>query len=459
MKASQMRSIAPGLLAAMVFVALILTHTHASSLSVRPQDQGKRRPNIVFILADDLGYGDLGCYGQKVISTPNLDRMAFEGLRFTSGYATAVCAPSRACLMTGLHPGHCYIRNNSSPEKPLRTQDRTVAEVLRDAGYQTGAIGKWHLGEKGTTGSPSLKGFNYSLTAITDEDSYWPERVVRNNKTMKLSSRIYSQDLYTQEAMDFIRREKGKPFFLYLAYIAPHSPYVPPSTFPYSDEPWSEEDKGFAATITSYLDSDVGRILATLKETGLDDDTIVFFSSDNGPEGKNQFNSEGPFNGLKRTLYEGGIRVPLIVRWPGRIESGISNEPVAIWDFFPTVAELAGAAIPQGIDGKSLVPLLLQGAQQMHEHLYWEFKEKNDKGFIQAVRIGPWKGLQFTTGKRKRPIVNFELYNLDTDIGENNNISDDHPELVERMKAVMVQQHTPSETRRDGAKSPNEGTN
>jgi arylsulfatase A-like enzyme len=415
--------------------------------SARPSWQTtERKPNIVFIYADDMGYGDPGCYGQQLIKTPNLDRMAREGMRFTNGYCPqAVCSPSRCGLLTGFNMGHSYIRKNTSPppETPLRPEDKTVAEVLKTAGYRTGMVGKWGLGNQSSTGCPKRKGFDYSVAELdANENGYYPAHVWKNNKKIDVPTGTYSQDLYTSEAVDFIKRERDNPFFLYVAFPAPHAPYVPPSDFPYSGESWSSEDRNFAATIT-HLDSDVGKIFAALNDAGIDQHTILFFSSDNGPEGPNMFDSVGPFNGLKRTLYEGGIRVPLIARWPGTVPRGVSDEPVALWDFLPTAAELAGAEVPSGIDGISIVNLLLGQTQHVHESLYWEMMVKNGKGFMQAVRLGSWKGLQFSSGKKKRRVVTFELYDLESDIGEEHNVAGLNPEVVERMRQIMIEEHTP----------------
>ena len=427
----------------LAFNSLSASGTHSTSSGLRQTTT--KKPNIVFIYADDMGYGDLGCYAQRLIKTPNLDRMAQEGMRFTDGYCPqAVCSPSRCGLLTGFNMGHSYIRKNTSPppETALRPEDKTVAEVLKTAGYRTGMVGKWGLGNQSSTGCPKRKGFDYSVAELdANENGYYPAHLWKNNKKIDVPAGTYSQDLYTSESVDFIKREKEHAFFLYVAYPAPHAPYVPPSDVPYSAEPWSAEDRNFAATIT-HLDSDVGKILAALKEAGIDNNTIVFFSSDNGPEGPNMFDSVGPLNGLKRTLYEGGIRVPLIARWPGAVPPGESNEPVALWDFLPTAAELGGAEAPTGIDGVSIVSLLLGQPEHVHESLYWEMMVKNGKGFVQAVRLGWWKGLRFTSGKRKRPVVSFELYDLETDIGEQHDVAALHPDVVERMKQIMIEEHT-----------------
>ena len=323
----------------------------------------KRKPNIIFILADDLGYGDLGCYGQKLIKTPNLDGLARAGIRFTNFYAaSSVCAPSRASLMTGLHQGHAYVRGNTTLKPvpgqsgpaatrlPLRPQDVTVAEVLKAAGYATGLIGKWGLGEADTTGIPNRKGFDYFFGYLNQNHAhnYYPDYLWRNQERVTLPQGTYSHDLFTSEALEFIRRERSDPFFLYLAYTLPHANnelgratgngMEVPTDEPYSRECWPQQEKNYAAMVTR-LDTDVGKIRALLKELGLDAETIVFFSSDNGPQGPDEggfdpnfFASNGVFRGIKRELYDGGIREPMIARWPGKITAGqVSQQVWAGW--------------------------------------------------------------------------------------------------------------------------------
>lgn len=410
-----------------------------------------RKPNIVFILADDLGYGHLGCYGQEKILTPNIDRLAAEGMRFTQFYAGyTVCAPSRSVLMTGLHTGHTPVRTNGGGAS-LWDDEVTVAEVLKQAGYVTGIIGKWGLGEPGTTGIPTRQGFDYWFGYLNQRraHNYYPDYLWRNEEKVVLEGNLggkktqYSHDLFTAEALQFIRKHKSEPFFLYLAYTVPHANnelgratgdgMEVPDYGPYANENWPNPEKGRAAMIYR-LDRDVGKILALLKELGIDEDTIIFFSSDNGPhrEGGSSpdfFDSNGPLRGIKRDLYEGGIRVPMIVRWPGKINAGtVSHFPWAFWDFLPTAAEIAGVAPPQGIDGMSVLPTLLGRQQKPHEFFYWEFHER---GFTQAVRMGKWKAVRFGLNE---PL---ELYDLSTDIGEQHNIAAEHPEIVAKIEEYL----------------------
>ncbi len=398
---------------AMPSLAALLFATLCASADAAP------RPNIVWIMADDLGYGDVGCYGQKVIRTPNIDRLAAAGVRFTHCYAgSTVCAPSRCTLMTGRHTGHARVRSNSLV--PLAAEDVTVAEVLKSAGYATGMFGKWGLGEPDTTGIPNRQGFDEWFGYLNQHHAhnYYPDYLWKNEQKVPLENVVkdnvattraaYSADLITREALDFLDRHAQRRFFLYLPFTLPHANNEAgkagmevPSDAPYTAEPWPQPQKNHAAMIT-YLDAQVGKVLAKLAELKLADDTIVFFTSDNGPHREGGadpefFHSSGPLRGFKRALYEGGIRVPMIVRWPGKITPrSVSSQVWAFWDALPTLAELAGAAPPAGLDGISMVPALLGErsagrAQQDHEYLYWEFSEK---GFAQAVPIGDWKAVR-----------------------------------------------------------------
>ncbi len=430
----------------------------------------KKKPNIIFILADDLGYGDLGCYGQKEIKTPNLDKMAAEGMRFTSHYAgSTVCAPSRCTLMTGRHTGHCFVRGNA--RLPLRPEDVTVAELLREAGYTTGIIGKWGLGETNTTGIPNKQGFDYWFGYLNQghAHNYYPDYLWRNEEKIRLANEVravnppggvatkrvqYSHDLFADEALKFIESNKAKPFFLYLAFTIPHANNETrnkgmevPSYEPYKNKDWPDPQKGHAAMITR-MDGDIGRLFAKLKELGIDEDTLALFSSDNGPHKEGGadpafFSSWGPLRGLKRDLYEGGIRVPMLARRPGQIETGSVTEHIsAFWDFLPTCCDLAGIKTPKNIDGISYLPTLLgrPDRQKQHELLYWEFHEQGKK---QAVRIGDWKGVRLNVARK--PDGPIELYNLKEDLAEKNNVAQKHPEIVTQIAKYMKEAHSPSE--------------
>ncbi|GIU72979.1 MAG: N-acetylgalactosamine-6-sulfatase [Bryobacteraceae bacterium] len=438
-----------------------LASTAAALTPAASTAQPAPRPNIILILADDLGYGDLGCYGQTRIQTPNLDRMAAEGIRFTSAYAgSTVCAPSRCSLMTGLHTGHARTRGNRSPDLPLRPEDVTVTEVLKQAGYRTALFGKWSLGELGSSGYPTRKGFDewFGFFSQLHAHNYYPEHVLDGETAwlcrgnMGMQRRDYAPDLFTERALRFLEKQnRATPFFLHLCYTAPHANnemgrdtgdgMEVPSYGPYANRPWPQPEKGFAAMITR-MDADIGRILAALKSRGLDENTLVIFTSDNGPhrEGGHDprfFESSGPLRGIKRDLYEGGIRVPMIARWPARIRGGQTSDfPWAFWDVLPTLAELAGAKMPPGLDGISVAAALTGQAQKSHEHFYWEFHEG---GFSQAVRMGPWKGV------RKGVEGPIELYNLEEDLGERRDLASDRPEIVREVARLMRESRTESE--------------
>jgi len=448
--------------------SLALMPSGLPACAARARKGGRRKPNIIFLFADDLGYGDLGCFGQKKIKTPNLDRMAAEGMRLTQHYAgSTVCAPSRCVLMTGLHTGHCLIRGNGLV--PLRPEDVTVAELLKGAGYTTALCGKWGLGEEGSTGIPNKQGFDYFFGYLSQvhAHNYYPEFLWRNEEKHKLANIVnhprrgnrrslggvstnkleYSHDLIAAEALKFIERNRDNPFFLYLSMTIPHANNEAgrkgmevPDYGIYKDTDWPEPQKGHAAMITR-MDGDIGKIFDLLRKLGIDEDTLVIFSSDNGPhrEGGNNpdFNdSNGPLRGIKRDLYEGGIRVPTIARWPGRIKAGtVSDHISAFWDFLPTACEVAGIRPPDNIDGISYLPELLGKKQKKHEFLYWEFFERNTR---QAVRMGKWKAIR--TVKTDR----IELYNLEEDIGETSDIADKHPDVVAKIRQCLKTARTPN---------------
>lgn len=419
----------------------------------------RERPNVIFILADDLGYGDLGCYGQKMIATPRIDRLAAEGTRFTQFYAgSTVCAPSRCCLMTGMHTGHATVRGNA--RVPLRPEDVTVAEVFKQAGYATGIVGKWGLGEPGTTGIPNRKGFDewFGYLNQTHAHDYYPTKLWRNEQEVILEGNTnngrkqYSHDLFTHEAISFIERHKDGPFFLYLAYTIPHANnelgaktgdgMEVPDYGPYTGRDWPVPEKGKAAMVTR-MDGDIGRIMDQLKRLGIDERTLVLFTSDNGPHKEGGvkpdfFNSSGPLRGIKRDLYEGGIRVPMIVRGPSRVPEGrVSDQVWTMWDFLPTVCDLVGRPAPAGIDGISMLPLIKGRPQERrHEFLYWELHEKGSR---QALRMGDWKAVRIRAGQ---PL---ELYNLKSDPGERTNVAARHLDVVARIEVYLKTARTDSE--------------
>ncbi|HEX4610922.1 MAG TPA: arylsulfatase [Urbifossiella sp.] len=423
-----------------------------------------RPPNVVFILADDLGYGDLGCYGQTRIRTPHLDRLAADGVRFTQCYAgSTVCAPSRCALMTGLHTGHCRVRGNGGgggprDNVPLRPEDPCVADILKRAGYATALVGKWGLGEEGSTGVPTRKGFDHFFGYLNQHHAhnYYPDFLWRGTArepvanpqsgTDNVAARFvhYAPDLFREDALRFLAANKDRPFFLYFATTAPHANNEKtratgegnevPTDAPYTNEPWPRAEKNKAAMITR-MDADVGALLAKLRELGLEGNTLVLFSSDNGPhkEGGNDpafFRSSGPFRGIKRALTDGGIRVPMIARWPGVIRPGTTSDFVwAFWDFLPTACDLAGVPTPPGLDGLSVAPTLTgRGEQRRHEFLYWEFHEG---GFQQAVRYRNWKAIRPALG------APLELYGMVSDPGETQDVAAANPDEVARVEAYL----------------------
>ena len=417
---------------------------------------GEAKPNVIFILADDLGYGDVGCYGQNQIQTPNLDRLCGEGIRFIQAYAgTTVCAPSRCSLMTGKHTGHTTIRGNHKAEVPLTAEEVALPQIFKLAGYTTALIGKWGVGENGTPGAPNQKGFDYFFGYLTQTAAhdYYPPFIWRNKEPYPLpenqygQTKTYTHDLFMQEALQFIEANQNHPFFLYLPVTIPHANnelrakgMQVPTNAPYAGKPWPDAEKNFAATITR-LDTGVGQILALLKQLKLDQNTLVIFTSDNGPhsEGGHKsdfFGSSGALRGMKRDLYEGGIRVPFIARWPGKIKAAQKSEQlVAFWDLLPTFAELVGKSIPQNLDGVSILPALLANQPVEHPPLYWEFHEKS---FVRAVRLGDWKGVSLSPEK---PL---ELYDLATDVAETNNIATERPEVVDKIEDIMKREHIPN---------------
>jgi arylsulfatase A-like enzyme len=451
------------------FFATIILFATFAGLPVLANEDRPNRPNLIWIMADDLGYGDLGCYGQKLISTPHLDRMASEGLRFTQFYAGAtVCAPSRSVLMTGLHHGHTRVRGNAGTKNPiaqaLRPADVTVAKVLQQSGYRTALIGKWGLGDVGAaeSGFPRKHGFEEFFGYLNQHHAHnhFPDFLWRNEERAALPNVVtpvgesgggyatkavqFADDLFADEAIKFVTKNKEKRFFLYWSMVIPHAnnertralkngAHVP-DFGPYTDKDWPEPDKGQAAMI-SRLDGYVGRMLATLREQGLAENTLVIFTSDNGPHNESnhnlaRFNPSGPLTGIKRSLTDGGIRVPMIAWWPGRVPNGTSSSHVAYFgDWMATATELAGVRAPDGCDSISFVPSLVgQPAEQQpkHEFLYWEFHEG---GFKQAALYqGRWKGIR--SGGPDTPVA---LYDQQAEIAEQTNVAAKHPDIATKI--------------------------
>lgn len=441
------------------------------------------KPNIVFILADDLGYGDLSCYGQQKFSTPNIDKLAANGMRFTQFYSgTSVCAPSRSSVLSGQHTGHTFVRGNKEiyPEgqEPIPDSVLTIGEELQKAGYVTGAFGKWGLGFVGTEGDPNAQGFGtfYGYNCQRQSHRYYPGHLWSNARKIILEGNdefmhtvTYAPDLIQKEALAFIEKNKGQPFFLYLPYTLPHAELIVPndSIFARFDGKFPEasyvgENYGngaraigytsqpkphatFAAMVTR-LDIYVGQVMQKIKELGLDKNTLIVFTSDNGPHTEGGadpafFNGAGGLRGVKRDLYEGGIRVPFIASWPGKIEAGIVNNHIgAFWDLFPTFSQIAGGSANKYADGITIIPTLFgESGQKKHKYLYWEFHEMGGK---QAVRMGKWKGVKLQA-KSASPVL--ELYNLKKDKSETTNLATRYPrkmkDLLSRMNDAHQENH------------------
>jgi arylsulfatase A-like enzyme len=437
------------------------------------------RPNLIWIMADDLGYGELGCYGQETIATPHLDRMAEEGLRFTQFYAGAtVCAPSRSVLMTGQHHGRTRVRGNAGRENPvaqaLRSDDTTVARVLQRAGYRTTLVGKWGLGDVGAAemGLPRNQGFDEFFGYLNQRHAHnhFPDFLWRNEERVSLPNKVtpvgadgagyateavvYADDLFAEEAMKFVNQNKSRPFFLYWSMVIPHAnnernralhdgAHVP-DYGPYAVKDWPNPDKGHAAMI-GRIDVYVGRMLETLHDLELAENTLVIFTSDNGPHNESnhtlaRFNPTGPLSGIKRSLTDGGIRAPMIAWWPGKIQPGSQSEHVAYFgDWMATAAELAHAEVPEGCDSISFVPTLLgrSAEQPQHEFLYWEFHEG---GFRQAALYqGRWKGI-----RSGGPNATVALYDLENDVAEEIDIAAQHPEIATTIGTYLSEARSPS---------------
>jgi arylsulfatase A len=456
----------------------------ASVLALLDAAGAQSSPNIIFILADDLGWGELGCYGQKLIRTPHIDRLAAEGMRFTTCYAgNAVCAPSRCSLMTGKHPGHAFVRNNRelpgrtpdgetfTGQTPLPEVEITLPEQLKSAGYTTACIGKWGLGSPHNSGDPQKQGFDHFFGYYCQRHAHnhYPRFLFRDGVKVPLegndggaTGRQYSQDLFMREADSFIRQNAARPFFLYLPVTLTHlSIQVPEESLAEYRGKFAEDGQGqpggyfkhptpragYAAMVT-HLDGGIGKLMALLRERRLDEKTVVFFSSDNGPAyerlggvDSDFFHSAGDLRGRKGSLYEGGLRVPLIARWPGKIKAGaVSAHLCAFWDLFPTICDLAAVPVPDRLDGLSLAAELLgRGSPRTHEFFYWEFPAY---GRQQAVRAGDWKAVRQKTGAPNGGAI--ELYNLAVDPSETRNVAAEHRDIVHQLTGIMQREHAPS---------------
>lgn len=453
-----------------------------SCLSKSKKSKFSVKPNIIFILADDLGYGDLSCYGQSKFNTPNIDKLAQNGVLFTQHYSgSTVCAPSRCSLLTGQHTGHSYIRGNKEfkPEgqEPMAAEAITVAEVLKEAGYVTGAFGKWGLGYPGSEGDPNNQGFDvfFGYNCQRMAHHYYPFHVWHNQEKVILEENAgqgrgtYGPDIIHDKALEFIHENKDKPFFMYYPSLIPHAElfapedvidkyrgkFLPENEYKGTDSgpkfklgPYGSQPEGHAAfaAMIEILDRQVGEIVSTLEALNLLENTLILFTSDNGPhlEGgadPDYFDSNGPLKGYKRDLYEGGIRVPMIASWKGVIQPNTRSEHVsAFWDFLPTVCDLIDKPIPENIDGLSFLPELTGSPQKRHDYLYWEFHEQGGR---QAVRMDNWKAVKYNMKDNiDTPI---ELYDLTQDIGEENDMADQHPEIVEKIAVIMKQEHVKSD--------------
>ncbi len=442
-------------------------------------NRSDKKPNIIYILADDLGYGDLSCYGQTNFRTPNIDKLANNGMLFTQYYSgSTVCAPSRSSLMTGQHTGKTFIRGNKGvkPEGqyPISSSVLTVAELLKEAGYVTGAFGKWGLGPPGSEGDPNMQGFDkfYGYNSQTLAHNYYPYHLWDNQKKVILdensgrSTGAYGPEIIHKNALKFIEENKDTTFFLFYPSVIPHAELFAPENYmakfrgkflPEKKYKGTDDGKRFRkggygsqneahaafAAMINILDDQVGEIYAKLKELGIVDNTLIIFTSDNGPHKEggadpDYFDSNGKLKGYKRDLYEGGIRVPMIASWPGKIAAETTSDHVsAFWDFLPTVCDIVQIDKPQNIDGISFLPELLGKKQETHDFLYWEFHEQNGK---QAVRFGKWKGIRLDM--HANPDAQIELYDLSIDVGEQNNIALDHPEIVKEIAEIMEKEHT-----------------
>ncbi|WP_299551520.1 arylsulfatase [Seonamhaeicola sp.] len=435
-------------------------------LVLNSAEKSERLPNIIYIMADDLGYGDLGVYGQEKIKTPNLDKMSSEGMLFTQHYSgSTVCMPSRASLLTGKHMGHSTVRGNprwTSTGKPvdIKDEDITVAEELKRVGYKTGIIGKWGLAEGDETGMPLKQGFDYfyGYRRHGPAHHYYPKELWENNESFDTGNNTkekrgtYSHDTFAEKAKQFVTENKENPFFLYLAFTIPHYELTVPeeSKMPYQTLNWEERDLtkkrsnyyhdkdghvSYAGMI-SRMDRDIGDLLKLLDQLNLSDNTLIVFTSDNGHEfDKDFFNSNGALKGKKRDLYEGGIRIPFIVKWPNKVKPNTKTDHIsAFWDFLPTVCDIVNIEpTDKSIDGISYLPTLIGETQKQHDYLYWEFNES--KGPVQAIRKDNWKAVKYLD-------KDLELYDLSIDLGEENNLAKENPEMVKEMENLLIEART-----------------
>lgn len=470
-----------------IILFLLLTGCILLSCTAKKNGQQKsdqvaaEKPNIIFILVDDLGYGDLGCFGQDKILTPNINQLAKEGMIFTRAYAgNAVCAPSRSCLMQGKHPGHARVRGNMirGYRESLREGDYTVAMMLQEAGYKTGLFGKWGLGLHNQYGVPNSMGFDEFFGYLNqrhahchypeflyhnDQRVYYPENGEHHEKENYGGEQVYDEngnchplgiknpeeakyafDEYCGKSLEFVRRSKAQPFFLYLAYTPPHGSFIVPELGYYADKDWPLSHKVYAAMITR-VDNEVGKLIRLLEELNIDEKTLIIFASDNGNTDGNAreeetptnvfFKNESPTRGGKGSSYDGGFHVPAMAYWKTHIHPGqVSDFIWAFWDFLPTAADLAGVDAPEDIDGISFLPVLLGETenQQKHDYLYWEFSGK------QSVRMDDWFGYKPGGGE-------LELFNLVSDPGQDKDVSGLHPEVSERIMEIMSREHSPSD--------------
>lgn len=469
----------------LIFLFALILFTNCNNTAPKPKNS--KPPNIIYILADNLGYGDIGVYGQTLFETPNLDRLAKGGMQFLQHYSgSTVCAPSRSALMTGQHTGHTFIRGNSERgftlenegQYPLASEELTIAEALKEAGYRTAAFGKWGLGYPGSEGAPNSQGFDqfYGFNCQRVAHNYYPTHLWDNQLKEDLkgndgnTAQTYAPELIHQKALSFLEENKDAPFFMFYPSVIPHAELVAPEEYMvkyrgkflpekkhvnakkkdgYSVSGYNSQVESHAAfaAMVNILDDQVGEIMDKVHELGIAENTLIIFTSDNGPHKEggadpDYFDSNGPLKGYKRDLYEGGIRVPMMAYWPSKIQPGsTSNHPSAFWDFFPTAIEIAGVKKEfAGIDGISFLPTLVGKEQKSHPYLYWEFLERGGR---QAVLMNQWKGIRLNMAKN--PDAPIELYRLTDDIGEENNLAQEYPQIVKKMDRLMKEAHVNSE--------------